>query len=216
MFSIVRIASRAALSGCLLLLFAASAFAQANTETVTLQVDVTLPVGTQVTGTALIQRQPGTMTDDISFVGTINGSYASLKATGSEAWSGAGEATFTIDKITEWNTGKKQPPLPMTFQVSQPSAGLLLVNGAPVAISGELKAPGSGSASYVVTAAGNGPQVLTTLPNTGEGPAMTFTPVSIALSLVASGLALVAFGLGIGARRRRSQDQTVALSNENK
>jgi len=201
MNSIFRIVGKVGLCAAFLFMFVATASAQATRdETVTVQVDITLPTGTQVTGTALIQRHPGTMRDDISFVGTIGGSYASAKATGSEAWTGPHEATFTIDKITQWESKKKEPQVPLVFHVSQGSANLLTVNGVPVAISGELKAPGSGSASYTITAAGNGPQVVALLPNTGEGPTIT-TPLLMVMALVASGLALLGLGLCLGSLR---------------
>jgi hypothetical protein len=168
MLSIARTACKIILAASFLLLLPVAAGAQAvNLETVTIQVDVTAPTGTQVTGTVLVKRQPGTTRDDISFVGIINGSSVSLKATGTEAWSSPTDATLTVDTITQWDSGLGVPALPVVLHISQSSAGLLSINGVTVAFNGQLKAPGSGSASYVVTNPGSGAKEIALLPKTG-------------------------------------------------
>jgi hypothetical protein len=205
MFKVSRIINRMVFAVAFLLVLNASAFAQASSpETITLAVDLTLPTGTQVTGTVLIERKAGTTTDNISFVGTVSGAYTSIKATGTETWSDPNDATLTVDKITEWNSTKRQPPLPVILQFSQTSANLFTINGVPVAISGWLKPPGGGSASYIVRVAGSGPQDVTTLPNTGAGPisGVSFTPGWITTGLVGSGLVLLLLGLYLSRRHR--------------
>src|SRR4051794_39212771 len=129
-----------------LALLPASSFAQAtNTETVTMQVDVTLPSGTHVVGTVVAKRtiiNPSETDTELTFNGTINGYPASATATAVERWSDDGHATIEITKITSWKARDVDQPPPMDLVIAQAGPGLITVNGVPVAMDGQLQAPG--------------------------------------------------------------------------
>lgn len=162
------------------------------TETVTIQLDGTTPTGMQIIGALVVKRTPGTGKADLKFNGTINGQPASATATATETWSGNGTAVIKVTEITSWNSSMPKPAL-MNIELVQVSAGLLTLNGIPMAASGSLLPPGSGNASYVVGNAGEGVDTLVFLPNTGQGGVLA-GPLLIAGFLVTICPMLVAFG----------------------
>jgi hypothetical protein len=174
-----------------------AAAAAACTETVTIQVNFTLPSGQSVIGTVVAHRIVGNPTQtELNFTGMIDGSPATATAEATETWSGDSQATLTITKITSWNASVGQPD-PLTINVVQTAPGLLTVNGLPVAMNGLLHAPACGTSTYTFTNPGQGPTAIVGLPNTGAGPLLA-DPLAIAVLLIVSGLLVVLLGLGMG------------------
>jgi hypothetical protein len=168
----------------------AAAAAATCTETVTVQINFTMPGGHAVIGTVVAHRTIGDTTQTtLSFTGMINGSPASATAEGTELWTGDSQATLAITKITSWNASVGQPD-PLTVNVVQTAPGLLTVNGLPVAMNGLLHAPACGTSAYTFTNPGQGPTNVAVLPNTGAGPLLA-DPMLLAGLLVLVGVVLV-------------------------
>jgi hypothetical protein len=141
------------------------------TETVTVQVDGTTPAGTHVIGTLVVQRTAGSTEIALEFRGTVDGNPAAATAKAVEKWQGNDSAEITVTEITSWDAPLPRPDL-MTVQLAEAGPNLITVNGIPMATDAPLAAPGSGSASYVITNPLQGLGQVTYLPRTGEGPAM--------------------------------------------
>lgn len=166
------------------------AAARAGMETVTILLDFTTPNGVQVTGTIVAKRQMGTATlTEATFNGMVNGQPASATATGGEKWSGNTVAEFDLTSFTQWNVGLARPG-PMKIVVSQAAPGLVTINGIPMAIDGNLAAPGMGRTSYKVTNPGQSTGEIVFLPRTGDG-AVLASPLMIVALMIGPGILLV-------------------------
>lgn len=164
--------------------------ADGKSETVTVEVNTTTPSGVSIIGTLVIHRQGGAeVNSNLSFNGMVNGSPASAEATATENWSGDGQAQITINEITAWNSTLPRPAN-LTISLSQTSAGLVSLNGIPMAIDGLLQQPFSGRTSYTVTGAGKGSSQIVMLPRTGDGQ-LILDPLWIVGLLVVPGLVLI-------------------------
>jgi len=164
----------------------------ARSETVTVQVDVRTPVGTQITGTIVAQRtcsDSGTTLTDLSFTGMVNGKPASASATGTETWSGNSAAEFNLGSVTAWNIPLTKPTT-LKLNIVQTGPGLISVNGVPVAIDGDLMAPCSGKTLYTVTNAGQSTGQIVLLPKTGVG-SIWANPLFIVTLLVVPGTLMI-------------------------
>ena len=164
--------------------------AQASTETISIQVNTTTPSGTSVIGTVVARRTLGGIVDThLTFNGMINGAPASLAAEATERWTGDGQASIEITRITDWQASVPQPAV-ISLNVTQTGPGLVSINGVPMAMDGLLAAPGKGRTTYTMTNPGQGPAQIVALPNTGMG----FSPIDPLLIvglLITPGLALV-------------------------
>src|SRR5689334_20903055 len=78
---------------------------QAGRETVTIQVDVTLPSGVSVIGALVARRQCGATTaTTLSFNGMVDGKPVSAAATADETWSGDSRGEISNLKLTSWSS----------------------------------------------------------------------------------------------------------------
>lgn len=177
--------------------------AETKTETVTIEVNTTTPGGVPIIGTVVVHRTgDAAVQSAVSFNGMVNGAPTSAQATATENWSSDGQAQITINEITGWNSTVPQPAN-LTINLSQTSAGVVSVNGIPVAIDGLLQMPFTGRTSYSVTSAGGGSHQIDTLPRTGAGP-LAINPLLIVGLLIASGLVLMALGTLVQQQGRRA------------
>jgi hypothetical protein len=180
-----------------------AAAAATCTETVTVQVNFTMPDGHSVIGTVVAHRTIGDTTQTtLNFTGMINGSPATATAEGTELWTSDSQATLAITKFTSWNASVGQPD-PLTVNVVQTAPGLLTVNGLPVAMNGLLHAPACGTSAYTFTNPGQGPTQVAVLPNTGAGPFLA-DPALVAVLLMLAGFMLVLASRVLGKRARRA------------
>ena len=210
--------NRLARTACLLALFSilsvglslGRAAAGAGTETVTIQLDFTTPNGVQVTGTIVAERQMGTATlTEATFNGMVNGQPASATATGGEKWSGNTVAEFDLTSFTQWNVGLDRPG-PMKIVVAQAAPGLVTINGIPMAIDGNLAAPGMGRTSYKVTNPGQSTGEIVFLPKTGDGSVLA-SPLLIVTLMIGPGIVLVLLS---GLLRRLGKRETAGADLE--
>lgn len=170
-------------------------------ETVTIQVDSSAPNGAKIVGTVTIKRTPGSPTSQVIFHGTINGKPADATANATESWSGSTNDKIHVTEITSWNAAVARPGL-MDIELSQAGAGLVTVNGIPLAINGSIAPPGSGDMTYMVTNPGSGEQNVGLLPQTGEGSILS-DPNLLSGIMVAMGAAILILGLRLGRRAGR-------------
>ncbi len=157
----------------------------AVSETVTVQINANTPAGTRIIGTAVARRHCGTATlTDLKCNGTINGLPASAAASATERWTSNSTGEVTVNRPTEWNMGGLGKPGGFTLNVVQTSPGLITVNGVPMAIDGDLKAPCGGRTTFLVTNPGQGEAQVVFLPHTGDGPLALHPLVIVGLLLV--------------------------------
>lgn len=180
--------------------FAAGQHDVLKSETVTIQVDVTLPSGTSVVGTVVVQRTPGAATTHVSYNGTIKGKPANATAEVTETWSGNTDKIHVV-AITSWNAVVRQPTI-SDFELTWIGNGLITVNGIPFAINAPLEGPGTGNHTYVVTMPGSGSQDVKTLPQTGSGSLLS-DPMMLSGLLVAVGAGLLLLGITLSRRAGR-------------
>lgn len=190
MNNVKRIASFIALGMLALSLAPTGAQAQqaVRSETVTVQVDVRTPAGTQITGTIVAQRKcsdSSSALTDLAFNGMVNGQPASASATGTETWSGNSTAEFNLISVSAWSIPLTKPST-LKLNIAQTAPGLISVNGVPVAIDGDLMAPCGGKTHYTVTNAGQSTGQIVLLPKTGAGPIWA-NPLFIVVLLVVPG-----------------------------
>lgn len=163
-----------------------------GSETVTVQVDVRTPAGTQITGTIVAQRtcsDNNTTLTDLTFNGMVNGQPASASANGTETWSGNSTAEFNLGTVTAWSIPLTRPTA-LKLNIAQTGPGLISVNGVPVAIDGDLMAPCGGKTHYTVTNAGQNTGQIVLLPNTGAGPIWA-NPLFIVALMVVPGILMI-------------------------
>jgi hypothetical protein len=197
MSRIARIASPIVLLMLAATMFTGHAWAQAaSTETVTIQLDSTTPMGTHLIGALVIKRTVGTGQAALSFDGTINGLPASATANATETWPSGDRGEITVTEITSWNASVPRPNA-MKVELAQVGPGVVTINGIPMAASGAIRPPGSGSATYTVTNPGQGTDPLSLLPKTGDGGVLA-DPLLVVGFLVAIGPALVVLGTLLG------------------
>ena len=140
-------------------------------ETVTILVDFTTPTGTTILGTIVGHRIVDVpTTTEYTFTGTVNGLPAHASATVTERWADDGHAQIEVTALPDWQIPGVDPTV-RQFSVVQIAKNLITVNGLPVAIDGNLQAPGGGRTTYIATNPGRGPLEILALPNTGVGPA---------------------------------------------
>lgn len=166
------------------------------TETITVQVNVTLPTGNAVIGTIVAQRTYGA---EVVITGTFNGMLDgkpfSVSGSAIEHWVSDTQVAVEVTSINVPGMAQANSLL-RTYQVVQSSPGLVLVEGMPIAVDAPLVPPRRGTASvqsanYTVTNAGAGPQILTQLPNTAGGIGGHPFVMAGLLVAVGSGLLLV-------------------------
>lgn len=188
--------------------------AQSSSETITAQVTLMLPSGQSMSGAFVDHRTLGAGVQSTwTFNGMIDGLPAKAAGTATERWLGDGQLEVTMTSITEFTVAGQTPAqnadgspfvpqsLLQTLVIENSGAGVVTVRGIPLAMGGELLPPGSGDMAYSVTNAGQGPQRVTSIPNTSTGEATPASPVVPAITLIV-GLALLALG-GTLLRARR-------------
>ena len=191
--------------------------AQPGQETVTAQINITLPTGEQVTGAIVNRRLLGSEVQSTwTFSGMASGQPVQAAGTATERWLGDGQLEIAMETITSYQVGSQPPatnpdgtpyvpsPLLQTVLIEDVGNGVLTVRGIPLAISAgplgaRLYPPGSGDISYVVTNAGQGPAVITAIPNTADRTVSSARPLLPALA----GLLLAA--TAVAALRRRGR-----------
>lgn len=188
------------------------ASAQPGQETVTAQINITLPTGEQVTGAIVNRRQLGSAVRSTwTFSGMASGQPVQAAGTATERWLGGGQLEIAMETITSYQVGSKPSatnpdgtpyvpsPLLQTVLIADVGNGVLTVRGIPLAISAgslgaKLYPPGSGDISYVVTSAGQGPAVITSIPNTADrtlASARPLFPALVGLLLAATAVAAI-------------------------
>lgn len=196
------------LAAALLLALAAPAQAQSRPEVLTIVVDLTGPRGSVLLGTFVVQRQAGAAQESWSFNGTLDGRRVTASGAATERWDSRGVGTIELTSLSSSVIALDALPV-RTLTISSGTGGVVTVSGLPLAVSGPVNPPGKGSASILVTNAGQGPRVVAALPNTAGAPGVS--PEAIASVLVALGMAMLAAGLlwlragRLSARRAEAQ-----------
>jgi len=168
--------------------------AQANIETVIVQIDGTTPLGTRMTGTIVVRRDCSVTNDFYStatFNGMMNGKPVTFSGTMIERWLGNGREEIEVLSTDIQGRVNGRPPV-RKFLIVQTGPNSVTVEGIPAAIDGDLEPPCSGRTSYVATNAGQGSTQITSLPNTAS---QAVAQQAAWLPLLAGALALTA-GLG--------------------
>lgn len=164
--------------------------AQSQHETITAQVNLTAPGGTKIIGTVVARRSLGaTVTAEWSFNGMVNGVPSKAAGTAAERWNGTTGATIELTSIEEWQGPVGKPAL-SPVAITQAGSGVISVAGVPLAIGGNLPAPGQGSTNLVLTNAGQGSRPIAQLPNTAGMP-LLFHPFVLTGILIGAGVALI-------------------------
>lgn len=149
---------------------------QPSTETVTVQVRGTLPTGTIVIGTVVVQRTCGSpVTSQFTFNGMVNGHQAQFTGTMHENWLGNGKEEVEVLSTSVPGLVLGESPLRKVV-LAQTGANTIAVDGIPVAIDGTLVQPCGGRTSYTVTNIGQGSRTIQQLPNTASNQVLDRAP----------------------------------------
>jgi hypothetical protein len=185
--------------------------ASAEEQTVVFQANLTIPVMNKTT-----IYDPDTGAGTWSFQGTIDGAFAQAAGAGSVSGSGS-TAIITMTTVDAWTmpgivrpTGAIEATIRSVGDVAYVSISGLSVPivGIPVAISAPIAFPIE-AGTYTLTNAGSGSEEVTSLPNTGDSPAVFGSVGSISslgATLLVSGTvaAGVAGALALDRRRVRA------------
>jgi hypothetical protein len=191
--------------------------ASAEEQTVVFQANLAIPVMDKTAiGVLTTIYDPDTGAGTWSFQGTIDGAFAQAAGAGSVSGSGS-TAIITMTTVDAWTmpgivrpTGAIEATIRSVGDVAYVSISGLSVPivGIPVAVSAPISFP-IGAGTYTLTNAGSGSEEVTSLPNTGDNPAVFGSVGSISslgATLLVSGTvaAGVAGALALDRRRVRA------------